>query len=136
VCASQKAGEEGVSERCKIARESKLRVLKIKARVAEQKERRTKKKGALKARTCPTSSKLAHMLLTAAIVTAKFWCGEEKIVWNSEKRKRRTNREKRATEKKGRERHEARINCFEKREIILLCVYTFTLYNNLLSPSL
>jgi len=53
VCASQKAGEEGVSERCKIARESKLRVLKIKARVAEQKERRTKKKGSVESAHLP-----------------------------------------------------------------------------------
>jgi hypothetical protein len=54
----------------------KIYVLKIKARVVEQKEReRGGKKGALKARTCPTSSKLAHMLLTAAILTAEFWFG-------------------------------------------------------------
>jgi len=127
VCASQKAGEEGVSERCKIARESKLRVLKIKARVAEQKERRTKKKGALKARTCPTSSKLAHMLLTAAIVTAKFWCGEEKIVWNSEKRKRRTNREKRADRKKRSRKARGANKLFRKaRDYFTMCVYVYS----------
>jgi hypothetical protein len=69
VCASQKAEEEGVSQNYKITR------FENKSARGGTKREKNKKKGALKARTCPTSSKLAHMLLTAAIVTAKFWCG-------------------------------------------------------------
>jgi len=79
----------------------KIYVLKIKARVVEQKERERGKKGALKARTCPTSSKLAHMLLTAAILTAEFWFGWWTIAWKLLKKKRRTRREE--GDKKGRE---------------------------------
>jgi hypothetical protein len=49
--------------------------------------------------------------------------------------------EKKTADKKRRRRQKrsrsaARMNCFEKREIILLFVYTFTPYNNLLSPFL
>lgn len=129
MCASQKAGEEGRSERCKIARESKLRVLKIKARVAEQKERRTKKKGALKARTCPTSSKLAHMLLTAAIVTAKFWCGEEKIVWNYSKKENggQVEREEGDRKKRSRKARGGANKLFRKaRDYFTMCVYVYS----------
>jgi len=73
---AKSGSEEGVSVVAK-SRVSQNYVLKIKARVVEQKERERErgKKGALKARTCPTSSKLAHMLLTAAILTAEFWFG-------------------------------------------------------------
>jgi hypothetical protein len=61
-------------------------------------------------------------------------------VWNCEKEnggqvERRGDEQ--GDKKKGVEKSAAaRINRFEKREIILLFVYTFTLYNNLLSPSL
>jgi len=74
---AKSGSEEGVSVNAKSRASQNLRFENKSARSGTKRERERErgKKGALKARTCPTSSKLAHMLLTAAILTAEFWFG-------------------------------------------------------------
>jgi hypothetical protein len=72
---AKSGSEEGVSVNAKSRASQNLRFENKSARSGTKRERERGKKGALKARTCPTSSKLAHMLLTAAILTAEFWFG-------------------------------------------------------------